>query len=127
MNPTAVHQDERTVLADGSTIPTANPSTGVPTQLANPTRTTVRTIVQAIVTNLVVLVPLVNGTLIALNGFLLEQTDLAVPAWVFVIVNVGIAVTSFLIGLAARLMAVPGFAEFIRTRIPWLAPIKPLN
>lgn len=98
---------------------------GVPTQLANPWRTQLRTFVQSLVGLLIVLVPLVNVTLVMLSGYLQEQTDLAVPGWAFAAVNIGIAITSFVIGLVARLMTVPGVAAFIAQRLPWLAPIKP--
>lgn len=64
-----------------------------------------RTIVQA----LVVLVPLLNGLAVAAVAYLTEQTDVVVPAVIFAALN-GIAVaTALLMGLVARLMAVPGF------------------
>lgn len=64
-----------------------------------------RTIVQA----LVVLVPILNGLALAAQAYLTEQTDVVIPAVVFVALN-GIAVaTALLMGLVARLMAVPGF------------------
>lgn len=113
--PPAQTRDERPQLA----LP------GTPTQIANPIRTSIRTFIQNLVPTLVVLVPLVNLTLVSLSGFLQQQTDLAVPGWVFVWVNGGIAVTSFLAALTARIMAVPGVAAFIARRLPWLAPIRP--
>lgn len=65
----------------------------------------VRTIVQALVT----LVPILNGLALAASAYLTEQTGVDVPAVVFVYLN-GIAVaTALLMGLVARLMAVPGF------------------
>ncbi|MCW2165416.1 hypothetical protein B0I12_002571 [Microbacterium hydrothermale] len=63
-----------------------------------------RTIVQA----LVVLVPVVNGVAVAIAAYLTEQTDVAVPPVVFLWLNVAIAATALLMGLAARIMAVPG-------------------
>ncbi|WP_210480913.1 hypothetical protein [Naasia sp. SYSU D00948] len=97
----------------------------VPTQVANPKRTTLRSFVQAAVGMLVVLVPLVNGVLTAVQGVLKDQTDVTLPAWVYLWINTGIVVTSFIIALVARIMAVPGVADFIARHLPWLAPIKP--
>jgi len=68
------------------------------------TQRVVRTVVQA----LVVLVPLVNLAAAAVVGYLNEQTSLAIPPVVFVWLNALIAVTAFVMGLVARLMAVPG-------------------
>lgn len=71
-----------------------------------------RTIVQA----LVVLVPIVNGVGLAVASYLSTQTDLAIPPVVFVWLNAVVAVTALLMGLAARIMAVPGVNDLL-TRI----------
>lgn len=92
---------------------------GTPTQVANPVRTTVRTIVQ----NLIVLVPLVNAVALVLVGYLQEQTDLVVPGWAFAVLNGVVLVTGLLIGGVTRIMAIPGVAEWIREKLPWLAAI----
>ena len=42
-----------------------------------------------------------------------EQTDVTVPGWVFLVLNGVIAVTALIIGLVARLMAVPGVNEWL--------------
>lgn len=97
---------------------------GIPTQVANPARTTVRTVVQAIIGILIVAVPLANIVLSNLIDYLSKQTDLQVDPIVFVWLNLGLAVTAFVIGLVSRIMATPGVAEFIQKYIPWLAPIK---
>jgi len=76
------------------------------------TQRVVRTIVEA----LIVLVPIVNGVALAIVGYLNEQTDVTVPAWVFLALNGAIAVTALLMGLAARVAAVPGVNA-------WLAKI----
>ena len=68
------------------------------------TQRVLRTIVQA----LVVLIPILNGLALAAAGYLSEQTDVTIPAWVFVALNGIIAVTAVVMGLVARLMAVPG-------------------
>ncbi len=70
-----------------------------------------RTIVQA----LIILVPVVNGVGIAVVGYLREQTDVIIPASVFLILNAVVAVTALLMGLAARIMAVPGVNDVLTT------------
>lgn len=97
---------------------------GVATQVANPKRTAWRTFVQSAIGILIVAVPLANAVLANLSDYLQTQHDLAVAPWVFVAVNGGLAITAFVIGLVARLMATPGVAAFIETRLPFLAPIK---
>lgn len=68
-----------------------------------------RTIVQA----LVVLVPVVNGVGVAVAAYLREQTDIVIPASVFLVLNVVVAATALLMGLAARIMAVPGVNDVL--------------
>lgn len=85
--------------------------------MANPTESTtkapdiwfkakrvVRTIAQA----LVVLVPIVNLIALAVVGYLTEQADVTVPSWLFAALNGIIVATALLMGLVARIMAVPG-------------------
>jgi len=90
------------------------------TQIANPLRATVRTIVQA----LVVLVPLVNIVAGLAVDYLTTQTDLVVPAWAFVALNAAIAATSFVIGLVTRLMANPAVDAALTHYVPWLAALR---
>jgi len=71
-----------------------------------------RTIVQA----LVVLIPLANGVAVAAAAYLAAQTHLVVPGWTFVVLNAVVAVTALVMGLLARLMAIPGFNDWL-TRI----------
>ena len=68
------------------------------------TQRVLRTIVQA----LVVLVPAVNGVAAAVVAYLGSQTDVTVHPVVFVWLNAIIAVTALVMGLVARIMAVPG-------------------
>lgn len=68
------------------------------------TQRVLRTIVQAVV----VLVPILNGLALAAAAYLSEQTSVILPGWVFVALNGIIAVTAVVMGLVARLMAVPG-------------------
>ena len=73
------------------------------------TQRVVRTIVQA----LVVLIPVVNGVALAAVSYLQAQTDVAVHPVVFVWLNAIIAVTALVMGLVARIMAVPGVNDFL--------------
>lgn len=68
-----------------------------------------RTIVQA----LVVLVPTGNAVAAAVLAYLSEQTDVVVPAWIFAALNGVIVATALLMGLVARVMAVPGVNEWL--------------
>jgi ABC-type uncharacterized transport system permease subunit len=90
------------------------------TQVANPVRASVRTVVQA----LVVLVPLVNVAAGIVISYLNEQADLAVPGWAFVILNAVLAATSLIIGMVARLMANPLVNAWVTRTLPWLAPAR---
>lgn len=69
----------------------------------------VRTIVQALVT----LVPTLNGLALAASAYLSEQADVVLPGWVFLVLNGVIAVTALIMGLVARLMAVPGVNDWL--------------
>lgn len=71
-----------------------------------------RTIVQA----LVILVPVVNGVGLAGAAYLREQTDVVIPASVFLVLNAIVAVTALLMGLSARIMAVTGVNDIL-TRV----------
>ena len=68
------------------------------------TQRVLRTIVQA----LVVLVPVVNGVAAAVVAHLGSQTDVTVHPVVFVWLNAISAVPALVMGLVARIMAVPG-------------------
>lgn len=97
---------------------------GVPTQVANPRRASWRTVVQSVIGVFVVAVPLVNVVLGQINDYLRQQTDVAVPGWVWVVLNAGLAVTALAAGLISRIMNTPGVADFIAKYLPFLAPIK---
>lgn len=70
-----------------------------------------RTIVQA----LIVLIPVVNGVGIAVTDYLQEQTDVTIDPVVFVWLNGVVAVTAVVMGLVARIMAVPGVNSVLST------------
>jgi len=64
-------------------------------------------LIRTIIAALVVLVPLANTLALVVVGYLQSQTDLVVPPWAFVVLNGVIAVTAFIMGLVARIMAIP--------------------
>lgn len=68
-----------------------------------------RTIVQA----LVVLIPIVNGMAAAAIAYLTSQTDVPIPDGVFVWLNAAVAATALVMGLVARIMAVPGVNDVL--------------
>lgn len=74
-----------------------------------PAQRVVRTIVQA----LVVLIPIVNGVALAVISYLQEQADVTVDPIVFAWLQGVIAVTAVIMGLVARVMAVPGVNAFL--------------
>jgi len=100
--------DERPELADQGT------------QIANPRRAALRTIVQSLLPLLVI----VNAAAIAVVGYLNEQTDVAIPGTVFVVLNAIVAGTALVIGLVARLMAVPGVDAWLGRVLPALAALR---
>lgn len=73
-------------------------------------------VLRTIVSALVALIPIVNGVAIAVVQYLNTQTDVAIHPVVFVWLNVVIAVTALIMGLIARIMAVPGVNDWL-TRI----------
>lgn len=119
-------RDERVLVEneypqpDGSTL--VIPNDGVPTQVANPVRATLRTAV-AVLVSLVLALPTLNAVLAALQAYLSEQGQVVVPAWVWLAVNGTAAAVVFISGLITRLLAVPGVNEFVKTHIPGLAAI----
>lgn len=68
------------------------------------TQRVLRTIVQV----LVILVPTANLAAAAVVGYLGEQTGVPVPGWIFAALNGVVLATALLMGLVARIMAVPG-------------------
>lgn len=65
-------------------------------------------VLRSIVGALVLLVPIVNGAAAAVVTYLETQEHVAVSPIVFAWLNAAVAATSLLIGLASRIMAVPG-------------------
>ena len=105
---------------DGSTL--VVPNDGVPTQVANPGRAVIRTLVANVV-GLIVLLPTINATLAALQAFLTEQTIYEIPAWVWLAVNGAAAACTFISLGITRLLAVPGVNEWVKAHLPALAAI----
>ena len=121
-----VQSDQRVLVVgeypqpDGGTLEV--PNDGVPTQVANPARATLRTVVAVLVALLAAL-PTLNAVLASLQAYLSEQTQVAIPAWVWVAVNATAALLLFISGLITRLLAVPGVNEWIKAHVPGLAAI----
>ena len=121
-----VQSDQRVLVVneypqpDGSTLEV--PNDGVPTQVANPGRATLRTAL-AVLVGLVAALPTLNATLAALQAYLSEQAQVVIPAWVWLVVNGTAAVLLFISGLVTRLLAVPGVNEWVKTNLPALAAI----
>lgn len=99
-------------------IPDMTPApTPVSTQESNPGRAVFRTFVAA----LLAFAPLVNGVLLAIQGWLTDNTDI-VPAEAAVWVN-GILVAGLaLVALVTRVLAVPGVNDWLRDHLAVLAP-----
>lgn len=89
------------------------------TQEQNPGRASLRTALAAAVAFL----PLLNGALLAVQDWLTAHTDV-VPGWLFVTVNGTVIAGLALTALVTRLMAVPGFNDWARKYLPFLAPDK---
>lgn len=123
------HVDERKVLTTGDTIPNEAIGTGIPTQVANPSRASWRTFVQSTIAFLVVL----NAAALTLAPFVLdpknglEQALGPVYGWLVLGLNAVTFIGGTVAKAAALLMANPLVNEWIVRHLPWLAPIKPLG
>ena len=122
MATTAASRDEKLITTGNK---------GVATQIANPSRASWRTFVQAIVPTFVLL----NVALPIIYSFLTSPdvapklTEILGPVygWITVGLNAVIFLVGLLAKLAALLMAQPVVNEWIGKHLPWLAPIKPSN
>lgn len=70
-------------------------------------------VLRTIVQFLIVTVPIANGVAAAAISYLQAQTDVVVPGWVFLVLNGVLAVSALIIGLVARIMAVPGVNDWL--------------
>lgn len=89
----------------------------ISTQEANPGKAVLRTFVAA----LLAFGPLVNGVLLAVQGWLADNTDV-VPAELAVQVNGVLLAGLALVALVTRVLAVPGVNAWLRAHLPLLAP-----
>ena len=87
------------------------------TQERNPRSAANRTFFVA----LVVLFPVANAALIVLQDEL-GKSGLVLPGWVTAALNAAVLVTSLLIRVATRIMAIPGVNDKLRRYLPVLAP-----
>lgn len=124
------HVDERMVLSDGKTLTNIAVGEGIPTQVANPSRSSWRTFVQSLVSFLIVL----NLGLLILAGFLADPAnglrdliDPSIYGAVLGVVNGAVLVGSAVSKLVALFMANPIVNAWITAHLPFLAPIKPAN
>lgn len=115
--------DEKVIVAPTADAPV---NAGVPTQVANPARTSLRTFIQTAIGLLVVAVPLLNVVAANLLDTLKTQTFVQVAPWVYVGLNGAIAITAVVALIVTRIMNTPGATAFITKYLPWLAPIKPV-
>jgi hypothetical protein len=98
---------------------------GVPTQVANPSRASWRTFVQALIPFIIA----VNIALPLIQSFLVENIDQAQavlgPVYGWAVIGVNVAVIVFSLGskLIALLMAQPRINELIKKYLSFLAPI----
>lgn len=101
---------------------------GVPTQVANPKRATLRTVV-AVIVGLVIALPLVNSFLLILQSELAKVTAFEIPAWIWAAINVTLAAVALVGGIVTRVLAIPGVNEWIKAHVPGLAaiPLKAID
>jgi hypothetical protein len=91
-----------------------------PTQVLSPRRTSWRTFFQAAVGAL----PVANGVLLTVQGFLSEQSiRSSISPWIFALVNVSVIVGAYLAKLVAQLMAHPSINRWIEANASPLAPM----
>lgn len=105
---------ERRGPDDGSVIPNPKEKFMTTTTLAVPdiwykAQRVLRTVVQF----LIVAVPIANGVAAAVIEYLRVQEDVIIPGWVFIWLNAILAGSALIIGLVARIMAVPGVNEWL--------------
>jgi len=94
----------------------------MPTQVANPRRTSWRTFVQT----LVALLPTTNAVLLSVQALISAPPyDAVVPGWVFASVNFAVVGVAFLAKAIAQVMAAPIVNVWIESYWPTLAPAPP--
>lgn len=89
----------------------------ITTQELHPARAVLRTVAAAFVG----LFPIMNTVLLTVQGWLTEHTDI-VPGWLFVGVNGVLVAALALTALVTRLLAIPGFNDWLRKYLSFLAP-----
>lgn len=92
----------------------------VSTQEANPGKATARTFLAA----LLGFAPLVNGVLLAMQGWLNDNTDI-IPAELFGWANGVLLAGLALAALVTRVLAVPGVNDWLRKHAALFAPDTP--
>lgn len=87
------------------------------TQERNPRSAANRSFFQAVI----VLFPVANAGLLILQEEL-QKSGLVLPGWAWAVLNALVVVTSLLIRVATRIMAIPGVNDKLRRYLPVLAP-----
>lgn len=91
----------------------------MPTQVANPKRTSWRTFVQT----LLALLPTANGILLTTQALIAAPPyNEVVPPWVFALVNFAVVTAAFMAKILSQIMANPTVNLWIETHWPGLAP-----
>lgn len=85
------------------------PTQPVPPEIWYKTQRVLRSIFNALVT----LIPLVNAGAFAVVDYLNRQQQANIPPWVFVWLNAIIVGTSLVMGVVARIMAIPRVNELL--------------
>lgn len=105
---------ERTAPEDGALVPVTKEKKMVNNPNATPALVVpdiwykAQRVLRTVVAFLVVAIPTVNLAALALIDYLQNQEDVAIPGWVFLVLNGIVAATALIIGIVTRLMAVPG-------------------
>lgn len=124
METDKVQRDKRILTSaeyrqlDGSTL--VVPNDGVPTQVANPGRATIRTAMAALVGLVLILNPVLTIVIDFLHGL---EPQFTVPPVIYAVLNGTILLVTAVIAAITRILAVPGVNEWIKRFLPWLAAI----
>lgn len=87
-----------------------------PTQVQHPAKAVNRTVLAAVVA----FFPLINGILLAVQDWLVENTTI-IPAELYAWVNGVLVAALALVALVTRVLAVPGVNDWLRDHLAFLA------
>lgn len=98
---------------------------GVPTQVANPRRATLRTAL-AVLAGIVTALPVLSAALLIVQDEL-TKSGLDVPPVVWAVITAGLAILALVSLTVTRILALPGVNAWIVAYLPALAAIKPVS